>query len=69
MFGIEVKRFWHSYWGYVICKFLGHAKADMLPEKGNEHCDCGARHAYRGCSRCRSAIDPEGGGSDGAEQA
>lgn len=49
--------FWRTYQGHRLCALLGHARLGTLTEKGNEHCDCGADHTYRGCIRCRASVD------------
>lgn len=49
--------FWHRYTGYLVCGWLGHSYVRQLLEKGNEVCDCGADHTYKGCVRCRAAVD------------
>jgi len=49
--------YWTTYWGYLLCAFLGHKEGGRFLERGNEFCDCGADHTYYGCTRCRSALD------------
>lgn len=56
------RRFWDTYYGYLLCRLFGHSRRAILQQKGNEECDCGADHTYVGAPVVVLQLTSEGEG-------
>ena len=41
-----INRFWNGYWGFLVCRLLGHKDPVLIPYHANPD------RSYRGCCRC-----------------